>query len=109
MAAFVQKVVDLEGAKSGPTSAIYQCLLSMVPEMVKCCEGDDTEEDWRTSSELEGVEISMTVTSLVGDEIEKVEKEPHSHLGLLGLDIAGGVRWKGNSEPAWRLFWKLND
>ncbi|KAI9325005.1 hypothetical protein BDR26DRAFT_880245 [Obelidium mucronatum] len=34
-------------------------------------------------------------------------KEPRAFLGLLGLDVSGGIRWRGCVEQGWKMFWKL--
>ncbi|KAJ3287506.1 hypothetical protein HDU79_005651 [Rhizoclosmatium sp. JEL0117] len=60
---------------------------------------------------VDGVEelvLGMQVSS-IKDPGESVTKDAWAFLGLLGLEVAGGVRWKGKSEEAWRLFWKLHN
>ncbi|ORY47655.1 hypothetical protein BCR33DRAFT_848388 [Rhizoclosmatium globosum] len=99
------RVVEIEGSKSGSTSVMFQCMRRMVFEMRGVGEGG---QEWRQREWSEGLELGMSVMSLVGEDGESVEKEPYAYLGLLGFELAGGIRWKGRSEPAWRLFWKLH-
>ncbi|KAI8619118.1 hypothetical protein BC830DRAFT_1105720 [Chytriomyces sp. MP71] len=60
---------------------------------------------------LGGVEVGMRVLAL--DEAEerlRVVKEaatPAAFLGLLGLEVLGSVRWKGEGEEEWRRFWDM--
>ena len=104
---FMQRVVEVEGTKSGSTIVILQCMQAMVREMFLYCSGVAI-EDTESRSGIDGLELRMTVMSLVGDDFETIEKEPYAYLGLLGLEVAGGVRWKGKYEPEWRMFWTSN-
>ncbi|KAJ3289864.1 hypothetical protein HDU79_003714 [Rhizoclosmatium sp. JEL0117] len=54
----------------------------------------------------EEVVLGMEVVS-AGGRGQVVVKDAWVFLGLLGLEVYGGVRWKGKSEEAWRLFWKV--
>ncbi|KAJ3292414.1 hypothetical protein HDU79_001440 [Rhizoclosmatium sp. JEL0117] len=33
--------------------------------------------------------------------------DPYCYLGLLGMEIGKNIRWRGQTEDSWRLFWKL--
>ncbi|KAJ3285035.1 hypothetical protein HDU79_007633 [Rhizoclosmatium sp. JEL0117] len=104
---FMQRVVEVEGTKSGSTIVILRCMQAMVREMFIYRSGVVI-EDSESRSGIDGLELRMTVMSLVGDDFETIEKEPYAYLGLLGLEVAGGVRWKGKYEPEWRIFWTSN-
>ncbi|ORY49406.1 hypothetical protein BCR33DRAFT_713741 [Rhizoclosmatium globosum] len=54
-----------------------------------------------------GLELAMNVAS-IGSNVEEAKKEPWAFMGLLGLEVAGGIRWKGRNEEGWRLFWIRN-
>ncbi|ORY39084.1 hypothetical protein BCR33DRAFT_720333 [Rhizoclosmatium globosum] len=63
-----------------------------------------------SSTEIESIEIGMAGIALDEDIMEANAKqvEPKAFMGLLGLEVGSGIRWKGRSEESWRLFWKLN-
>ncbi|KAJ3056013.1 hypothetical protein HDU99_007466 [Rhizoclosmatium hyalinum] len=35
-------------------------------------------------------------------------KESWGFLGLLGMEVAGGLRWVGKGEDSWRQFWQVH-
>ncbi|ORY40221.1 hypothetical protein BCR33DRAFT_740480 [Rhizoclosmatium globosum] len=110
MTEFMLRVVELEGTKSGSTSATLKCMQEMTREMrIACMLGGSTSEGRGNGDDVEALELGMTVMSLVGDDVETVEKEPYACLGLLGAEVGRGIRWKGTCESSWRLFWKLYD
>ncbi|KAI8829451.1 hypothetical protein BJ741DRAFT_622859 [Chytriomyces cf. hyalinus JEL632] len=59
---------------------------------------------------IHNAEIAMTVLSLTEDGSDdlkaiKDDEYPVAFMGLLGLQVMGGIRWKGPYEEDWRRFW----
>ncbi|KAJ3291654.1 hypothetical protein HDU79_002165 [Rhizoclosmatium sp. JEL0117] len=105
--AIVQEFV-LEYEKRGVAGMIppiARCIEAMVREMQRA-DGLGVKEQDKNEG-LEPLELGMQVMSLIGQESEVDVKEPYVFLGLLGLEVSGGVRWKCRSEEGWRLFWKV--
>ncbi|ORY39114.1 hypothetical protein BCR33DRAFT_853670 [Rhizoclosmatium globosum] len=92
----------------GFLSPITQCLDAMLKE-INCVKNIGDIQLDISDENTDFVELGMQVLS-IGTKESSPEKviEPYAFLGLLGYNIAGGLRWKGRSEESWRLFWKLN-
>ncbi|KAJ3298386.1 hypothetical protein HDU79_010972 [Rhizoclosmatium sp. JEL0117] len=103
--AFVKRIETEEGSFAGTMKPLVRCMESMEDEINRVL------RDGRSSSmetALQEMELGMTVMSL-GDNVTEYEtKDPYCFLGLLGMEVGGGLRWKGRSEESWKLFWKLN-
>ncbi|KAJ3294060.1 hypothetical protein HDU79_011497 [Rhizoclosmatium sp. JEL0117] len=103
-----QSVRNLENgpAGGGYFTPILACMNSMLREI------DHVHEFGRVSTKdgVSEIELGMRTVSIGGvDDIQESQAtEPYVLLGLLGLEVAGGIRFKGRSEDSWRLFWKLN-
>ncbi|ORY39146.1 hypothetical protein BCR33DRAFT_768870 [Rhizoclosmatium globosum] len=103
-----QSVRNLENgpAGGGYFTPILACMNSMLREI------DHVHEFGRVSTNdgVREIELGMRTVSIGGvDDIQESQAtEPYVLLGLLGLEVAGGIRFKGRSEDSWRLFWKLN-
>ncbi|KAI9333146.1 hypothetical protein BDR26DRAFT_868655 [Obelidium mucronatum] len=104
----MQAVVDyfalakkLDSVGGGVIYPLVQCMRAMVQEI-------DEYEQWvpATTDGIEEITLGMKVVAL--DEAESVLeiREPRAYMGLLGMQV-GGIRWPGQSEESWRLFWKL--
>ncbi|ORY46938.1 hypothetical protein BCR33DRAFT_715335 [Rhizoclosmatium globosum] len=101
---FVRGELKKEGSRGGSTAPLVQCMEAMIIELTAPGECESNSETF------EELELGMKVMSLVDTEDvqENVVLEPYGLLGLLGLTVAGGIRWRGRSEESWRLFWKLH-
>ncbi|KAJ3294061.1 hypothetical protein HDU79_011498 [Rhizoclosmatium sp. JEL0117] len=91
---------------SGYNSPTLVSIVAMLQEIDRVRSGQSS---LNLSDEVSGLEVGMQVMSIgadFGDPAEEIVA-PYAFLGLLGLDVDGGVRWKGRSEESWRLFWKL--
>ncbi|KAI9339943.1 hypothetical protein BDR26DRAFT_918898 [Obelidium mucronatum] len=95
---------NVSKANAGTFTPISEGMKSMLLEL-----SQDTQEK---TVNVDVLELALRVVSLDGvgneDGSGDVLKEPHCYLGLLGLEVAGGIRWKGRCEESWRLFWKLH-
>ncbi|KAJ3283644.1 hypothetical protein HDU79_008879 [Rhizoclosmatium sp. JEL0117] len=103
----IERFVEIVAAELkyvGEADTVYlpqvQCMRAMVKELK-----DDMDDE-----EVEELELGMTVMSLGGswEKRESVVEDPYGFLGLLGLSVGRGVRWRGRTEESWRLFWKLH-
>ncbi|KAJ3397409.1 hypothetical protein HDU80_009558, partial [Chytriomyces hyalinus] len=58
---------------------------------------------------VNSVEVAMSVLSISdqdGDlETIRTGDTPLALMGLLGVEIMGGVRWRAPYEEAWRRYW----
>ncbi|ORY44869.1 hypothetical protein BCR33DRAFT_784924 [Rhizoclosmatium globosum] len=103
--AFVKRVFAVEKNTPGTMTPILTCMEAMMSEIENIYESPG-----RSSYKVQELELGMRVMALDGEESRECgeTQEPCAFLGLLGVEVAGGIRWKGKSEEAWRLFWKLN-
>ncbi|KAJ3070060.1 hypothetical protein HDU98_006913 [Podochytrium sp. JEL0797] len=80
------------------------CVARMVDEM------EDAENGIRDGGAQEGgVSIEMSVMSLtdVEPEVElPYKRDPWTLLGLLGVQVKGGLRWSAYYENSWRELWE---
>ncbi|KAI9352603.1 hypothetical protein BDR26DRAFT_849535 [Obelidium mucronatum] len=94
---YMKDSVDLFGMNDGAFTPLLVCMEGMMKEV-------------QYAGYFENLVVCMKVVDLGGGgsamvaESETV-KEPHAFLGLLGLEVAGGIRWHGSSEGRWRQFW----
>ncbi|KAJ3229749.1 hypothetical protein HDU81_005021 [Chytriomyces hyalinus] len=84
-------------------SPMILCVESMLLEM----QSNQSRNDIR----IHNAEIAMTVLSLAEDGSDdlraiKDDEYPVAFMGLLGLQVMGGIRWKGPYEDEWRRFWE---
>ncbi|ORY39153.1 hypothetical protein BCR33DRAFT_418865 [Rhizoclosmatium globosum] len=96
----------IEGSFSGYTTVFKDCMVFMLTDINKSI---DTVTQ-TSGTDMEDLELGMKLTSLDGTiDIDATEEtvEPWAFLGLLGVTLPCGIRWKGRSEDSWRLFWKL--
>ncbi|KAI9343985.1 kinase-like domain-containing protein [Obelidium mucronatum] len=99
----------------GMKDPIAQCMEAMLKEF------DFVEANGRSSvvtsgRDIEELVLGMNVVSLGGgcsgdddagvESITPVTQEAWAFLGLLGLEVAGGIRWKAAYEDGWRAFWR---
>ncbi|ORY39131.1 hypothetical protein BCR33DRAFT_418602 [Rhizoclosmatium globosum] len=95
----IKKQEVLEGSMTGLTNVFTNCVQAMLMELAN---GPLLQRE----DGIQELEIGMRVMALEGAMEDLVE--PWAFLGLLGMELPGGIRWKGRSEESWRLFWKLN-
>ncbi|KAJ3283075.1 hypothetical protein HDU79_009437, partial [Rhizoclosmatium sp. JEL0117] len=88
---FVRGELKKEGSRGGSTAPLVQCMEAMIIELTAPGECESNSETF------EELELGMKVMSLVDTEDvqENVVLEPYGLLGLLGLTVAGGIRWRG--------------
>ncbi|ORY44950.1 hypothetical protein BCR33DRAFT_850428 [Rhizoclosmatium globosum] len=92
----------------GMTSPVARCMEAMQHEMQDIERFGGANESLDSGDRVEPLELGMKVLSLNGYASETAVRDPFVLLGLLGMEVKGGIRWKGRSEEGWRLFWKLN-
>ncbi|KAI9339981.1 hypothetical protein BDR26DRAFT_1007710 [Obelidium mucronatum] len=103
---YVKSVEQRENIVGGLTPPLLNCVQAMVQEIdnhEKCLLGQLPAMD-----DVQIITLGMQVVSLEGDDVVGEESEPRALLGLLGMQVGGGIRWPGRTEESWRLFWKLN-
>ncbi|KAJ3022611.1 UNVERIFIED_CONTAM: hypothetical protein HDU68_009020 [Siphonaria sp. JEL0065] len=96
---FVKKVESEGGMADGCCVPLILTLNAMLNEMDSCMNGGMEEN-------IDKILVGMKVLSLDAG-IAVAVKEPRAFLGLLGLEVGGGVQWMGRVEESWRLFWKV--
>ncbi|ORY21762.1 hypothetical protein BCR33DRAFT_797584 [Rhizoclosmatium globosum] len=101
---------QMEENGNGFLSPVVQCLIAILEEIDYIKYRGQQDDVTKVADDIEGLELGMQVLSIGASKGQRPEKviEPYVFLGLLGLKVAGGIRWKGRSEESWRLFWKLN-
>ncbi|ORY39179.1 hypothetical protein BCR33DRAFT_853716 [Rhizoclosmatium globosum] len=108
MESMAQSVRNLENgpAGGGYFTPLLTCMNAMLRDIDHVHKSGWTQIHDRKSD----VELGMRTVSIGGvDDIQESQAtEPYVLLGLLGFEVAGGLRFKGRSEDSWRLFWKLN-
>ncbi|KAJ3078159.1 hypothetical protein HDU99_000751, partial [Rhizoclosmatium hyalinum] len=84
---------------------------AMLQEMKKVV-GEEQSDKERPSpfsdqENLEDLIVSMKVLQLGEKErmFSSMRQEPWSHLGMMGVELEGGVRWFGRFELEWHEFW----
>ncbi|KAJ3288257.1 hypothetical protein HDU79_004983 [Rhizoclosmatium sp. JEL0117] len=92
----------------GMTSPVARCMEAMQREMQDIEKFGGANESLDSGDRVEPLELGMKVLSLNGYASETAVRDPFVLLGLLGMEVRGGIRWKGRSEEGWRLFWKLH-
>ncbi|ORY44870.1 hypothetical protein BCR33DRAFT_211461 [Rhizoclosmatium globosum] len=111
LVSFVKRVFAAEKNTPGTMEPILKCMEAMVAEMSNLVAGQGATE-FSSNNDVADLELGMKVMALGEQEEDSavpiITQEPCAFLGLLGMEVAGGIRWKGRSEEAWRLFWKLN-
>ncbi|ORY37981.1 hypothetical protein BCR33DRAFT_741970 [Rhizoclosmatium globosum] len=99
--------LEKESAEGGYFTPILECMNAMLVEIDQVLKvGRNPGVDG-----MKELELGMRIISIGGvdeDILETRTTEPYVILGLLGLEVSGGLRFKGRSEESWRLFWKLN-
>ncbi|KAJ3063823.1 hypothetical protein HDU99_004687, partial [Rhizoclosmatium hyalinum] len=87
---FGRLVSEKEGGKSGTAAPLVHCMEAMLKEVMSSGNG-------KRMDIVEEVEVVMKVMSLVDSEDahENVVLEPYGFLGLLGLTVGSGIRWRG--------------
>ncbi|ORY52454.1 hypothetical protein BCR33DRAFT_711768 [Rhizoclosmatium globosum] len=79
---------------------------AMLQEMNKMIgERDDRPSPFSEQSNLDDLIVSMKVLSVGKVEVPDSRQEPWSHLGMMGVELEGGIRWYGRFEIEWREFW----
>ncbi|KAJ3007447.1 UNVERIFIED_CONTAM: hypothetical protein HDU68_003506 [Siphonaria sp. JEL0065] len=113
MLEFMKDAVEYTGPKKeGVFVPLIVCMDAMLKEMG--CNDVKLEDD--ETVVVDQVILGMKVISLgtgagssVADSFPEpsVIREPRAFLGLLGMEVGGGIKWPGPREENWRLFWKL--
>ncbi|KAJ3238931.1 hypothetical protein HDU77_011365 [Chytriomyces hyalinus] len=70
---------------------------------------ESTPSSTTTNTVAERLELSMTVLSLTEKgELKPIrtQESPYAMMGLLGVEVKGGIRWRAGYERAWRHFWR---
>ncbi|ORY44938.1 hypothetical protein BCR33DRAFT_816753 [Rhizoclosmatium globosum] len=76
------------------------CVEAMVEEMEGRGVGEEGEREVGFQPKIIG--------DVGGEDGVGAVYDPWGFMGLLGMQVGGGLRWRGRSEDSWRLFWKLN-
>ncbi|ORY39135.1 hypothetical protein BCR33DRAFT_720371 [Rhizoclosmatium globosum] len=95
--------MDENGVVSKQVEPQIACQEAVLDEIERLAEGKN---GWNAVCEIEmGMAVLDIGTVNIRTE-EVMTVEPHTFMGLLGMEI-GGIRFKGRTEESWRLFWKL--
>ncbi|TPX65338.1 hypothetical protein CcCBS67573_g08166 [Chytriomyces confervae] len=94
-------------------SPIVTCIHAMVSEVFELhifeASRESTPSSTTTNTVAEPLELSMTVLSLTEKgELKPIrtQESPYAMMGLLGVEVKGGIRWRAGYEKGWRHFWR---
>ncbi|KAI9352593.1 hypothetical protein BDR26DRAFT_1002779 [Obelidium mucronatum] len=111
MMLFVKSAAGRSGSdESGdfnPDDGLFAPILQCMQAMLSDLDYANNESEARVNdTAIENLVVAMKVVSLDNSWVRPIAKEPRSFLGLLGMELSGGIRWQGSSEESWNLFWK---
>ncbi|KAJ3297041.1 hypothetical protein HDU79_004884 [Rhizoclosmatium sp. JEL0117] len=91
-----------ESRKYGTETDAQKAMIGMLEEMEEVAKMDE-------SGGIRDIpEIGDLFDGLLSVKSTADASKRRCYLGLLGMDYRNRISWTGNTDPAWKLFWKLN-